>query len=76
MNLSTGAHWNKDYQGVGKPDKARTESWRASLDAARPQFDRLGVEVVNIGERSSLKSFNKMSLAEALDGSDDARRSA
>ncbi|WLB14828.1 hypothetical protein QIH87_49820 (plasmid) [Bradyrhizobium elkanii] len=76
MNLSAGAHWSKDCQGVGKPDKARTESWRASLDAIRPQFDRLGIQVINIGERSSLKSFKKMSQSEALDGSDDARRSA
>jgi hypothetical protein len=66
MTLSNGAHWNSDYRGVGKPDKGRVESWRLALEDCSPQLVSLGVDVINASERSALRSFRKMSLAEAL----------
>lgn len=74
MNLAAGAHWNSDERGVGRADKNRTESWRKSLDAAAPQLEELGVEVVNTSAKSSLKSFKIMSLEEALHGSENSGR--
>jgi hypothetical protein len=61
-----GGHWSPDQRGVGKPDAARTASWRVALDACAPQFKSLGVEVINTGEHSALTAYPKMSLAEAL----------
>lgn len=74
MNLSAGAHWNKDTRGVGKADAARTESWRKALDGCASQFEEFGIEVINTSERSSLKSFKIMSLEEALHGSENTGR--
>jgi hypothetical protein len=65
MTLSNGAHWNSDYRGVAKPDAARVESWRVSLDGCAGQFKSLGVEVVVVGS-SALTAYPKMTLAEAL----------
>jgi len=67
-----GGHWSPDQRGVGKPDAARTESWRGALDACAPQFKSLGVGVINTGEHSALTAYPKMSLAEALGVADGA----
>lgn len=74
MNLTAGDHWNSDNRGVGKADAGRTESWRKALDECASQFDELRVDVINTSQRSSLKSFKKMSLEEALHGSENASR--
>jgi hypothetical protein len=64
MTLERGAHWHGDYHGVSKPDAKRVETWRESLDACAPQFEMLGVEVLNASRESALRAYRKVDLNE------------
>jgi hypothetical protein len=66
MTLANGPHWSSDYAGVAKPDEARVRSWREAMDACAPQFEELGVEVINCSPLSALTAYRKMLLHEAL----------
>lgn len=66
MTLDNGAHWHKDYRGVSRPDAKRVESWRIEMDECSPQFETIGVDVVNCSSFSRLRNFRRMSLSEAL----------
>lgn len=72
MTLKGGAHWSGHDPNVGRPDAKRVESWRAAMDACAPQFKQLGVEVINCAMGSALRAYPKMTLAEALDGGQNA----
>lgn len=63
MTLDRGAHWSRDYRGVGRPDASRVGSWRKEMD----EVDFGNVEVINCTMKSALTAFRKMSLAEALE---------
>ena len=65
MTLANGDRWSED-KGVAKANAGRTESWRVQMDACAPQFERLGVEVVNCTMRSALTAYRKVPLAQVL----------
>lgn len=65
MTIANGAHWHKDYRGVGKPDAARTERWRKALDGAAENFGAMGLEVLNASAGSALRKYPKVELADA-----------
>ena len=60
MTLTHGAHWHSDYRGIAKPDANRVRSWRESFDACAPQFEQLGVEVLNASPISALQAYRKV----------------
>lgn len=66
MTLANGAHWSNETEAVAKPDAARTNMWREEFDACAPQFETLGVKVINCAMKSALKAYPKMPLHEAL----------
>lgn len=66
MTLANGAHWSADYNGVAKPDDGRVKAWREAMDECAPQFQELGIEVVNCTMGSALKAYPKRPLAEAV----------
>jgi hypothetical protein len=61
MHMTEGAHWADD-KGVSPPDKGRMDSWRVAMDACAPQFERLGIEVLNASPSSALKAYSKVEL--------------
>lgn len=67
MTLDGGAHWHDDYRGVAKPDAGRVKSWREAMDACAPQFEQLGVEVLNASPVSALRAYRKVDGHELID---------
>lgn len=53
-------------EGVARFDPRRLGEWREAMDAAAPQFDRLGVEVVNCSPGSALVAYRKARLEDEL----------
>lgn len=67
MRLDLGAHWHgKHPPGLNNPGAENLRRWRASIDAAAPELDRLGVKVFNASPISALEAFPKVSIFEAL----------
>lgn len=52
--------------GVAKPDAKRIERWRTEMDAAAPEFEGIGCEVINATPGSALRNYPVASLEDAL----------
>lgn len=66
MTLERGAHWHKEGHGVAKADADRVKRWREDMDACAPQFQALGVTVINATPESALRNYRKHPLSNAL----------
>jgi hypothetical protein len=53
-------------QGVAKQMSSRVAEWRKDMDAAAPQFERLGVEVINCSSVSALTAYRKARLEDVM----------
>lgn len=63
-------------QGVAKQMSSRVAAWRKDMDDAAPQFDRLGVDVINCSAVSALTAYPKATLEQVLHGGSHQNRSA
>lgn len=63
-----GLHWYGRNNGPGRnnPNDDNFKRWREALDNAVPEFERLGVSVLNASFKSDLKGFRKVTVEEAL----------
>jgi hypothetical protein len=66
MTLANGTHWKVNDPGVAKADAGRVNAWREAMDACAPQFEELGVDVINCSMQSALTAYPTMRLSEAL----------
>jgi hypothetical protein len=65
--VDRGVHWHGRHGGrLNNPTELITRRWRARLDATAPTFTRLGIEVINASEHSTLTAFPKRPLLEAI----------
>lgn len=68
MNLHRGRHhWHpeEDRMWRNRTDQNMAEC-RSALDACAPQFEKLGVEVINASPASALKAYRKADLMDAI----------
>lgn len=67
MRIDNGVHWHgKHAGGLNNPRAANLPRWRAAIDGAAGELQRLGITVINASATSSLSAYPKMSLKEAL----------
>lgn len=67
MRVDLGLHWHGPHgAGLNNPNEDRVKKWRRFLDDAAPEFDRLGVKVMNTSLNSALRNYPKLSLDDAL----------
>lgn len=61
-------HWygRNNWYGTSNPDENNYRRWRSSLDNAAAAIVDRGIEVINASMDSSIKSFKKMSVEDAL----------
>jgi hypothetical protein len=73
MRTDKGIHWHGRHgNGLSNPIETTAAKWARILDDVAPEFEALGVEVVNTSPISALRAYPKMSLEEALNA--DAAR--
>lgn len=66
-SLAHGVHWHGRHTGrLNNPTEHNVRRWRARLDETAPTLARLGIEVCNASEHSTLRAFPKRPLLEAI----------
>lgn len=67
MTLKHGSHWHGRHRApLHNPTKSSIEEMRLSMERAAPQYQDLGVEVVNASAVSALTSYPKHAFMSAL----------
>lgn len=68
MHDRSGVHWYGRAGGMGRnnPDENNFRRWRAAFAASVPDFEALGIEVINTAPYSSLTCFKKQSIEATL----------
>lgn len=68
MTLKAGSHWHgKHPSGMLNPIEDHVDRWRVRAEAFAPILAARGIEVINCSPISTLISFPKMGLMEALE---------
>lgn len=68
MNLAGGVHWHGRHPDqLRNPSESVVNNWRRDMDAASPEFLKLGIDVVNCSPTSILKNYRKATLDQMLE---------
>lgn len=63
----TGNHWHGDHpQVLINPSQQTMQKWREAFDAWADEFKRIGCEVVNVSQQSTLTAYPKADIESAL----------
>lgn len=63
------SHWHGDHPGsLRNTDEAMYATWRAGFEAAMPDIERLGLEMINCSEESLLECLPRRRLDQVLSG--------
>jgi hypothetical protein len=67
MGFSDGRrHWHEDHKGIGNPDKNSFRRWLLAFQEAKPQLEKLGIEVVNCSRKTALTVFRQSTIEREL----------
>lgn len=66
MTLKYGGRCFDGEAGVRQVDAKRIEAWRVAMDGMAPQFEALGIEMINCCMRSELVAYPKIRFEDAL----------
>lgn len=68
MNRRGGVHWygRNNWSMANNPDESNFRRWMGAFERAAPVLKRMGVEVLNTSQHSSLQCFPKVSLKDAM----------
>lgn len=67
MNIDNGIHWHGSHdKGLTNPNPHRLKVWAKLLDSQAKIFQKLGIEIINASQKSSLTAYPKMTVEEVF----------
>jgi hypothetical protein len=67
MHLNKGAHWHGRHPSpLSNPAQSNVDRWLRGFERAENRFQSLGIQVINCSLDSALKSYPRMTIADAL----------
>lgn len=72
MHVRAGVHWHAPHAGrLHNPVAASMQIWRTDMARHAPLYRKRGLTIINCTPGSALDCFPRMSLQEALNGTDE-----
>lgn len=68
MQVRSGAHWygRNGWHQANNPSESQVTRWAAAFNAAGPDVEQIGAEVVNASQITAIRAFPKRGVADTL----------